>query len=106
MGGVDNAGRVDGGISTVVNREPLQDWVDRVVASVAPRARYRVAVVNAEADKGVLLVAFEESHLAPHMASDGRDYAARAARPNVHPRLLSKRSSHVAGFFNQFSGTR
>lgn len=79
VAGVNNAGRVDGGIRTVVNREPLRDWVDRIVASVAPRAEYVVAVVNIESDNCVLLVAFEESHLAPHMAPDGRYYVRAGA---------------------------
>jgi Putative DNA-binding domain len=77
--GVDDSGRVDGGIDAFVGRTPLRDWVDRAVAAVVPTAKYTVvtlsdSVIDIAPGRCVLLVAFEESSIPPHMAPDKRYY--------------------------------
>jgi hypothetical protein len=74
--GVDGAGNFDGGRPLTVGRQPLQDWADQALMNVNPPGPYQIRVIEAarQPTHGLLLVAFQESHVAPHMAPDHRYY--------------------------------
>lgn len=79
--GLDDRGRIDGGISDTVGRQRLRDWVDRVISQVEPNGPYMVKTISGEgeqsaiaADNVVLVIAYGESRSAPHMAPDKRYY--------------------------------
>lgn len=84
--GLDDKGRIDGGIDERVGRQRLRDWVDRVISHVEPKGPYFVKTIasegepsNIEADKVVLVIAYGESNNAPHMAPDKRYYVRAGA---------------------------
>lgn len=79
--GLDDDGNVDGGISDLVGRQRLRDWVDRVISHVEPAGPYLVRLIyrengesHIEDGKCVLVIAYGESNSAPHMAPDKRYY--------------------------------
>jgi hypothetical protein len=77
--GVDASGRPDVGVPSSIGRTPIRDWVDGCLREVAPRGEYRIVVLTDEIGslapgQCILVVAFGESHIAPHMAPDGRYY--------------------------------
>jgi hypothetical protein len=90
--GVDGSGRADGGINVKVGRQPLRDWVDQCVADVSPTGQYRVAMIeetsSVAAGHCVLVIAFGESHLAPHMAPDRRYYMRAGAHTVPAPHFV------------------
>ncbi len=93
IAGVDGTGRPDGGLGVSVGRQPLRDWTDQCLAEVSPRADYRVAVIDDSAlelapGRGILIVAFGESHLAPHMAPDRRYYIRAGAHTVPAPHFV------------------
>lgn len=84
--GVNDAGHIDGGISDMVGRQRLRDWVDRVLSRVEPQGPYLVRLVYGEPPRTaiqpghvVLIVAYGESNNAPHMAPDKRYYVRAGA---------------------------
>ncbi|MFZ4813632.1 MAG: helix-turn-helix domain-containing protein [Phototrophicaceae bacterium] len=84
--GIDDKGRIDGGISDVMGRQRLRDWVDRVVSHVEPAGPYLAKLIYREAADSpilegncVLVVAYGESSNAPHMAPDKRYYVRAGA---------------------------
>lgn len=79
--GLDDHGRIDGGIEEMIGRQRLREWVDRVLSHVEPAGPYFVKMVGRENGDSaihegcvVLLIAFGESNAAPHMAPDKRYY--------------------------------
>jgi len=86
VAGVNNAGDPDGGIAPEVGREPRLDWVDRVLSEVSPRGQVTRLSLSGSPTRGtlddertILVVAFQESHIAPHMSADGRYYVRAGA---------------------------
>lgn len=87
--GVDDSGKVDGGIPYMMGKQKLRDWVDIVLTGVTPVGPYTVRTIKpreaeSRIDKGcvVLVVAFGESYDLPHMASDHRYYVRAGAHSN------------------------
>lgn len=79
--GLDDDGNIDGGVSDMVGRQRLRDWVDRVISHVEPAGPYFVRLIYREEKTStieigncVLVVAYGESNNAPHMAPDKRYY--------------------------------
>lgn len=87
--GVDDNGKVDGGIPYMMGKQKLRDWVDIILTGVTPIGPYTTRTIkpndeNSAIDKGfvVLVVAFGESFDLPHMASDNRYYVRAGAHSN------------------------
>lgn len=87
--GVDDGGRVDGGISYMMGKQKLRDWVDMILNSVSPVGPYRIRTIKPDNDYSkidpemvVLVVAFGESYDLPHMAPDNRYYVRAGAHSN------------------------
>lgn len=78
VAGVDDQGRPDGGVSASVGRQSRRDWVDQVLQDVQPLGEYIVRVIEVgnegDEDRVALVLWFEASHIAPHMAPDHRYY--------------------------------
>jgi hypothetical protein len=87
--GVDDSGKVDGGIPHRIGKQKLRDWVDMILNTVSPVGPYTVQAIKAEkADSRiehnhvVLVIAFGESYDLPHMAPDNRYYIRTGAHSN------------------------
>lgn len=81
VAGVNNAGKIDGGIPSNVARQNIRDWVDQILTSVEPIGNYSIKAISNETDNSliqdnsvVLVVSFGESIVAPHMAHDKKYY--------------------------------
>ncbi|MEM6281270.1 MAG: ATP-binding protein [Chloroflexota bacterium] len=79
--GLNDHGQIDGGISDLMGRQRLRDWVDRVISHVEPAGPYFIRLIYGEgadsaikAGQCVLVIAYGESNNAPHMAPDKRYY--------------------------------
>lgn len=79
--GVDDNGKVDGGIPILVGKTKLEDWVDKVVGATEPAGPYKTKLLQSsdssfgiEEGKAVLIVGFGESAYTPHMAKDNKYY--------------------------------
>lgn len=79
--GVDDNGKVDGGIPILVGKKELEDWVDGEVAATEPAGPYKTKLLQSydssfgiEEGKGVLIIGFGESADIPHMAKDCKYY--------------------------------
>lgn len=93
VAGVDARGRPDGGLPRHVGHQALRDWTDQALATVAPPGPYAVALLTGQPtqgeigpERGVLVVGFGPSHVAPHMAGDRRYYIRAGAHtvPATH----------------------
>jgi len=79
--GVNDSGKVDGGIPKSVGRQSIRDWADKAVKLTEPLGEYEICVIEnddltleIEKDKVVLIIIFMESNIVPHMANDGKYY--------------------------------
>ena len=77
----DKTGDPDGGIPNQFGRTDLRDWVDQVVNKIEPRPNYEIKLIDDVQGRGtlnpdcsILVVGFNESRAAPHMATDGKYY--------------------------------
>jgi hypothetical protein len=86
--GINDDGVIDGGISDMMGRQRLRDWVDRVISHVEPAGPYLVKLIYSNGNANgtaiqprhcVLLIAYGESNNAPHMAPDKRYYVRAGA---------------------------
>jgi len=87
--GVDDNGKVDGGIPYMMGKQKLRDWVDMILNAVSPVGPYTVRTIKPESENSkidpemvVLVVAFGESYDLPHMAPDNRYYVRAGAHSN------------------------
>lgn len=81
IAGVNDEGKVDGGIPCKNGKQSIRDWVDNAIKLTEPIGKYEVYTIekvnesdNIEEDKVVLIVKFNESNLVPHMAYDKKYY--------------------------------
>ncbi len=81
VAGVDGDGDADGGLPKQIGRQDLRDWVDQIVHQVTPAPSYHIKLLDDSNGRGtinidhvVLVVAFDESFVGPHMAPDHRYY--------------------------------
>lgn len=79
--GIDDNGEIDGGIPMKNGKTKVSDWVDKVISNVEPIGTYYVKTIKSKKtdsriskDCVVLVIAFERSHLVPHMAQDKKYY--------------------------------
>jgi hypothetical protein len=86
IAGVDDNGRIDGGVPAYVGGQKLRDWADQVLAQVEPVGPYAVKSIEAthpdsriRPNCAVLVIAFGESANAPHMGPDYRYYVRAGA---------------------------
>jgi len=86
--GVDNNGKIDGGISQSINNQKLRDWLDQVFLTVNPIGQYKINVIQNEGinslidkDKVVIIILFEESYDV-HMAYNYKYYIRTGAHSN------------------------
>ncbi len=89
IAGVDDRGKVDGGLPAAVGKQSLRDWVDQVLTTVTPPGPYAVRCIapsraGSDIQPGhvVLVIAFEESTDLPHMGPDSK-YFVRAGAHSV-----------------------
>lgn len=87
--GVDDNGKVDGGIPAMMGKQKLRDWVDMILNAVSPVGPYTVRTIKADSPESkieeemvVLVIAFGESYDLPHMAPDNRYYVRAGAHSN------------------------
>ncbi len=87
--GINDQGKIDGGIPAHMGGQRLRDWVDQVIAGVRPIGEYHVATILGERNNSfidpecvVLIIGFEESYLLPHMSADNRYYVRAGAHSN------------------------
>jgi hypothetical protein len=87
--GVDDAGKINGGIPQRMGKQRLRDWVDMVLRTVIPLGPYTVRLIRRERPDSliedgsvVMLIAFGESADLPHMAPDNRYYVRTGAHSN------------------------
>lgn len=81
IAGINNSGVIDGGITGKVGKQDIRDWADQALAGVEPTGEYKVKVIYRETDHSliqvnnvILVITFEESNIAPHMAYDKKYY--------------------------------
>ncbi|MFZ6029970.1 MAG: helix-turn-helix domain-containing protein [Chloroflexota bacterium] len=81
IAGVNNDGKIDGGIPLKIGRQSIRDWVDQAIASVEPPGHYVIKIITGENKvsnildaHAVLVIRFEESYIGPHMAIDKKYY--------------------------------
>jgi hypothetical protein len=81
IAGVDNSGKIDGGISAVVGRHSCTDWVHQIIKKTEPLGNYWPQIITPnlpnpliKSGNVVLVIGFEESLNVPHMAYDKRYY--------------------------------
>ena len=86
IAGVDDDGRVDGGVPAYVGGQKLRDWADQVMGQVEPVGPYAVKTIERRSEESrirpdavVLVIAFGESVNAPHMGPDYRYYVRAGA---------------------------
>ncbi|HEX8451878.1 MAG TPA: RNA-binding domain-containing protein [Longimicrobium sp.] len=104
--GVGDRGRPDVGIPVKVGKQSLRDWVDARLHRVVPPGRYAVRVIEdgrrggseRTVGTGILLVAFGESRLGPHMAPDHKYYFRAGAHtvPAAHFIIEAIRANRAA----------
>jgi predicted HTH transcriptional regulator len=94
--GVDNNGKIDGGISNEVSRQSRKDWIDRHLSKVSPQAKYLIKPISAKSGsesilsgRVVVVIAFEESFSGPHMATDNKYYIRAGAHSDPASHYLS-----------------
>lgn len=111
--GVDNKGRIDGGIEPTIGNQPITEWADQILFRVSPIGPYRTKFITLEdsSTKGVFVIAFGESANLPHQAPDNKYYvragahshpaahyiveALRARRATTQPLLLARVVPHA-----------
>lgn len=78
IAGVDDQGKVDGGLAEVVGRQKIRDWTDQILASIEPPGSYAIKTINnisiTNPNHVVLVISFGESFNGPHMAPDKKYY--------------------------------
>jgi len=81
IAGVNDTGKVDGGILGTKGRQSIRDWADKAIKLTEPLGNYEIRVIehNDSApgiDEGnvVLIIKFMESNIVPHMAYDKKYY--------------------------------
>src|SRR6266496_1739661 len=81
VAGVDDMGKIDGGIPTTIGRQKVRDWVDQVLANVEPIGPYTINIIQKSSPtsrildhNAVLVIGFGESNNPPHMAPDRKYY--------------------------------
>lgn len=99
--GVDDQGKIDGGIPFTIGKQKLRDWVDQAVSLTEPVGPYVVKIIKRESnsslienEKVILVVSFGESYNGPHMALDKKYYIRAGAHsgPASHFLVESIRS--------------
>jgi hypothetical protein len=86
--GVDNKGKIDGGIPKTINKQALRDWVDQIILKENPLGTYKIKIIERKGesslinpDKAVLIILFERSYDV-HMAYDYKYYIRSGAHSN------------------------
>jgi len=99
--GVNDQGKIDGGIAPIFGKQKLPDWVDQAISQTEPTGPYTIRVIERELDnssieqeKVILVISFGESFIGPHMASDKKYYIRAGAHsgPASHFLVESIRS--------------
>lgn len=93
--GIDDNGKIDGGIPDTFGRQSIRDWIDQVVALVEPLGKYEIKVITRTDEvsqildeHAVVVIGFEESYVGPHMASDNKYYIRAGAHSNPASHFL------------------
>lgn len=78
--GIKN-GIINGGVKSKIGRQDVRDWIDQKISNVEPVGSYYIKIIrrknkNSLINKNhvILVIAFEESLIAPHMAQDNKYY--------------------------------
>ncbi len=83
IAGLNDDGSIDGGLSNLVGRQHRRDWVDQYIKTTEPQGTYWIKIIDSDSslsntkikpDQGVLVIGFEASLNAPHMAYDRKYY--------------------------------
>ncbi|MDD4593363.1 MAG: ATP-binding protein [Parabacteroides sp.] len=81
IAGVNDEGKVDGGIPCKSGKQSIRDWVDNAIKFTEPLGDYEVNIIaktnescNIKDNKVVLIIKFNESNQVPHMAYDKKYY--------------------------------
>lgn len=81
IAGVDDKGKVDGGIPGKNGKQDIRDWADNAIKLTEPVGEYEVSILPVESNinkqdssKVIVLIKFYQSNVAPHMAYDKKYY--------------------------------
>jgi len=81
IAGVNDSGKIDGGIPENIGRQGIREWIDQILTSVEPVGNYTIKTISKKIKDSsindncvVLVMSFEESIIAPHMAYDKKYY--------------------------------
>jgi hypothetical protein len=78
IAGVNNKGKIDGGIESMIGRQTLYDWTEQVINEVKPTPKYNIQINNDHKDlennKAILVINIEECVYPPYMALDNKFY--------------------------------
>lgn len=81
IAGVNDEGKIDGGIPCKSGRQSIRDWADNAIKLTEPVGIYEVNSIENTGemdpigeDKAVLIIKFHESNQVPHMAYDKKYY--------------------------------
>lgn len=81
VAGVNDNGKVDGGIPSVKGRQGIRDWADKAIKMTEPSGQYEIILIekndntpDIEDGNVVLIIRFFESDIPPHMAYDKKYY--------------------------------
>jgi hypothetical protein len=92
--GVDDKGKVDGGIPATIGRQSRTDWLGRIIAAVSPQGKYASRLFhptdhpNINQDKCVLAIEYAPSADIPHQSGDKRYYIRAGAHTERAPHFL------------------
>lgn len=86
IAGVDDSGKIDGGIADMIGNQRVRDWADQLIAMVEPNGDYTIKTIGPDGPDSairpgcvVLVIAFADSSRLPHMAPDKRYYVRAGA---------------------------
>lgn len=94
VAGVNDRGVPNGGIEPRVGRKPRKEWIDQALTDVRPQGAWQSVLKDSAEDgeledgKVVVAVAFQASHLGPHMGPGNRYYVRVGAHTEPAPHFL------------------
>jgi len=108
IAGVNDSGKIDGGILESIGRQDIRDWTDQILTSVEPIGNYAIKVISNEINNSliqdnhiVLVISFGESVIAPHMAYDKKYYVRAGAHSGPEIIFLLKLFAREGDYKNQ-----
>jgi hypothetical protein len=105
IAGVNDSGEIDGGFPESIGRQKIRDWVDQILSGVEPLGNYEInlitkALPNSKINDNhvVLVIAFLQSEIGPHMSNDKKYYVRAGAHSGPSGHFLVEAIRAKRGF--------